>query len=344
MVTMDKIPFISIIIPAWNDEKVIEATLEAIKNIDYPKEKCEIIFIAGGSDDTYEVAEEYSKIMEDFSRYVLLKQGPYGKNAALQKGLKERNKKSDFVVLLDADTIVEKDWLKKVVKAMDAENISVMNGDYYPIKGINYVSVFYLYEKIKSKCIDNTHALYGGGGIVLKKDVLDSEDISDFFDKAVFVGIDYHLTNKLLKKKYVIGFAEGAKVYTYLPGTLSEFIGVESRWIKAWLKISSTSKWFNVRILKNFAVGFSPIILFFNCLLGEPVYLYLVGIPLLIFSLKTIQRGLQVYRREKDKKYLHYLWAYFLFSFMLEVLITILFLKLKLVGLKQERHFKGPRP
>ncbi len=336
--------FISVIIPAWNDEKVIGATLNALKNVNYPKEKCEIIVIAGGSDNTYKVAEKYSKIMEGFSKYILLKQEPRGKNAALQKGLKERSKKSDFVVLLDADTVVEKDWVKKAVKAIATKKTSVMCADYYSIRGLNYISAFYLYEKIKSKCIDNQQVLMGSGGIILKREVLENEDLSDLFDENIFVGIDYHLTNKLLEKKYEIGFAEGAKVYTYLPTTLGEFIEAESRWIKAWLEISSTEAWFNIRILKNFAVVLSPTILFFIYFLGVSIYLYLTGIPLIIFGLKTIRSGLQVYNYKKDKKYLYYLWAYFLFSFLLEILITILFLKMKLQGLEQEKHFKGPRP
>jgi cellulose synthase/poly-beta-1,6-N-acetylglucosamine synthase-like glycosyltransferase len=341
---MEEFPFISIIIPAWDDETVIGPTLDAIKNADYPKEKCEIIVIAGGNDDTYAVAEKYSKEMEDFSRFVLLKQEPRGKNAALQKGLEERNEKSDFVVLLDADTVVEKNWFKKVVEYFSAENVSVINGDYYPIKGINHVSVFYLYEKIKLKSIDNIPALYGGGGIVLKREVLDSEDISELFNENVLVGIDYHLTNKLIEKRYSIGFAKGAKAYTYLPSAYKEFVEAESRWIKAWLKISSVQKWFNVRILKNLLVVFSPLFLFFIYLLETPIYLYIIGTPFLIFSLKTMKRGLQVYSREKDRMYLKYILSYLFFSFLLEVLITFLFLKMKLFGLKQEKHFKGPRP
>lgn len=340
---MDEMPFISVIIPAWNDEKVIDATLDALKNVDYPKERCEIIVIAGGSDNTYGVAEKYSEIMRDFSMYFLLKQEPRGKNAALQKGLEERNKKSDFIVLLDADTMVEKDWLKKAVATITTKKISVMTGDLYPIRGINYISAFYLYEKMKSKCIDNRHAL-SGGCIILKREVLENEDISDLFDENIFVGVDYHLTNKLVEKKYEIGFAERAIVYTYLPTALGEFVEAENRWIKAWLKISSSKKWFNIRILKNFAVVFSPIILFIVYLLGAPIYLYLAGIPFIMFSIKTIRSGIQVYNYERNKRYIYYLWAYLLLSFLLEILITVLFLKMKLFGLKQEKHFKGPRP
>lgn len=341
---MVEVPFISIIIPAWNDGKVLDKTLDAIKNIDYAKDRCEIIIVAGGADDTFEVAEKYSETMGDFSRYLLLKQDPLGKNKALQKGLGERNKKSDFIVLLDADTIIEKSWPDKIIKAFDSDGISAINGDYYPIEGINHVSVFYLYEKIKSKCIDNVHTLYGGGGIVLKRDALENENIQELFDKNVFVGIDYGLTNKLLEKGYSIGFAKGARVYTYLPSTTKEFIEAESRWIKAWLKISSMQKWFNARILKNLLVVFSPLFLFFIYLLELPFYLYLVGIPFLIFILKIIQHSLEVYRHEEDKVYLKYMPSYLFFGFLLEFLITFLFLKMKLFSLKQEMHFKGPRP
>ena len=341
---MGEMPLISIIIPAWNDEKVLPATLDSFKNIDYPKDRCEIVVVAGGSDGTYRVAEEYQKGMEDFSGFILLNQEPRGKNAALQKGLNERNKKSDFVVLLDADTMLEKDWLKKITKEFEMKNFSVINGNYYPIKKINSVSAYFLYEKIKYKKIDKIPTLFGGGGIVFKREVLDNEDLLELFNEDMLVGVDYYLGTKLIEKDYSIGFAEDAKAYTYLPSTIKEFIEVGSRWINALLKITYGKKLFDGRILKNFALVFSLAFLIFVYLIRGPFYLYIIGTPFLIFSLKTIGRGLQVYRHERDKIYLKYLVSYFFFSLVQEVLITFLFLKMKLVGLEQEKHFKGPRP
>jgi cellulose synthase/poly-beta-1,6-N-acetylglucosamine synthase-like glycosyltransferase len=341
---MGESPFVSIIIPAWNDESVLPATLDAIKNVDYPKERCEIIVVAGGLDGTYSVAEKYSDTLEAFYRFALLKQEPLGKNAALQKGLGEINNAGDFVVFLDADTILEKDWLLKIIREFEIKNFDVINGNYYPMKKINHVSAYFLYEKIKYKKIDNVPTLYGGGGIVFKREILENEDPLELFNENVPAGVDYYLGTKLIEKNYSIGFAEDAKSSTYIPSTIMEFVEVGSRWINALLKITYREKLLDGRILKNFALIFSLVFSIFLLLLGSPAYLYIIAVPFLVFGLKTTGRGLRVYLHERDTIYLKYLVSYFFFSLVQEVLITLLFLKMKLFGLKQNKHFKGPRP
>lgn len=40
--------FFSIVLPAYNEEKYIEKTVEALKRLDYPKEKLEVIMVENG--------------------------------------------------------------------------------------------------------------------------------------------------------------------------------------------------------------------------------------------------------------------------------------------------------
>ncbi len=123
---MDEAPFISVIIPAWDDEKVIGATLDALKDFDYPKKRCEIIVIAGGSDNTYVAAEKYSEIMKDFSRYVLLKQTPHGKNAAPNP--RSRNKPKVFIASNPIATKPKSDGssnLAKIILVMNSKILTI---------------------------------------------------------------------------------------------------------------------------------------------------------------------------------------------------------------------------
>jgi cellulose synthase/poly-beta-1,6-N-acetylglucosamine synthase-like glycosyltransferase len=53
-------PTVSIIIPAWNEEKGIARTIESALEIDYPSDKLNIIVVDDGSkDDTYKIASKY---------------------------------------------------------------------------------------------------------------------------------------------------------------------------------------------------------------------------------------------------------------------------------------------
>ena len=46
---MDVKPFVSIISPVRNAERTIETTIQYLLNVDYPRDKMEIVFADGGS-------------------------------------------------------------------------------------------------------------------------------------------------------------------------------------------------------------------------------------------------------------------------------------------------------
>ena len=334
---------VSIIVPAWNEEKVLGETLARLQKLDFPKKDCEIIVIAGGADGTYEIAKGFLDKMKDFDNFKVLEQGPFGKNAALQKGVNEISPNTDVIAILDSDTLVDRGWLKKAVKKLQNKRISALNTDYYPLGGLNYISIFYLYEKIKSNYILKSPSLYGGGGILIKRHLLEDVGVSELFDEDVHVGVDYHLTNKLAEKGYPIAFAEGAKVYTRLPRTFKEFLNSEVRWLNAWFTLSKTRQGFGLRIIKNLLVTLSLVGMLVTGLLGLAFQALIISVPFGIFSLRVLSDGLKVYRHAGDGVFLKYLWAYLLLSTIFQLLITFTFIRGTLFGYKLEKHFKGPR-
>ena len=60
--TIKKYPFVTITIPAYNEEDTLRATVESALNLDYPKNKYEIIIMNDGStDNTEEIARKIIK-------------------------------------------------------------------------------------------------------------------------------------------------------------------------------------------------------------------------------------------------------------------------------------------
>lgn len=104
-----ELPTVSILIPAHNEEVVIAATLEAIVNLNYPKDKLEVIPIDDVStDETGEILDDYAR------RYPFIKpvhttppSGGKGKSGALNHGLK--NATGEVIVVYDADNTPEPD-------------------------------------------------------------------------------------------------------------------------------------------------------------------------------------------------------------------------------------------
>ncbi len=111
-----ELPFASVIIPAWNEEKSVERTMNSILNSDYPS--FEVIFVDDGSTDkTYEIAKKYEK--DDRIKVFTKENG--GKATALNLGIKYA--KGDVIFSMDADTIVDKRAMRRMVRYFKDEDV-----------------------------------------------------------------------------------------------------------------------------------------------------------------------------------------------------------------------------
>jgi cellulose synthase/poly-beta-1,6-N-acetylglucosamine synthase-like glycosyltransferase len=112
----DELPRVTIQLPIFNEQFVIDRLVEAVCGIDYPKDKLEIQVLDDSTDETTEVA---SGIV---SRYAALghpivyihRTNRHGfKAGALDAGLKVAN--GEFIAIFDADFVPPPDWLMKVI-------------------------------------------------------------------------------------------------------------------------------------------------------------------------------------------------------------------------------------
>lgn len=116
---LTKFPRVSVLVPAYNEEKSIVATLKSLINLNYPKEKLQIIVINDGSTDrTREKVEEIISKNKDIDM-ILLNQENQGKAASLNNALKIA--KGKFFACLDADSVVDRRSLKKMLYVYQRE-------------------------------------------------------------------------------------------------------------------------------------------------------------------------------------------------------------------------------
>lgn len=99
---------ISIIIPAHNEEKYIAETLKYIQDLSYPKESFEVLVVENGSDDnTYNLAKKFED--ENIKVFTVPTRGV---SKAKNFGIKNISEKSEWIIFLDADTILKQNFLK----------------------------------------------------------------------------------------------------------------------------------------------------------------------------------------------------------------------------------------
>jgi cellulose synthase/poly-beta-1,6-N-acetylglucosamine synthase-like glycosyltransferase len=118
---------VSILIPAHNEERVVGRILQRMTELTYPKDKMQIIIIDDAStDNTGQIAEQYSRIHDYIVIHRDKKEGGKGKTPALNTGLKHAN--GEIVFCFDADYYPQRDILEKLVKEFDDPKVGVVQG------------------------------------------------------------------------------------------------------------------------------------------------------------------------------------------------------------------------
>jgi cellulose synthase/poly-beta-1,6-N-acetylglucosamine synthase-like glycosyltransferase len=159
-------PSVTLLIAAYNEDKIIAQKLDNCLSIDYPKDKLEIIVVSDGSDDrTNEIVEGYKdkgiRLHPLFPRR--------GKTSALNKTLPIA--KGEIIVFSDANVMYKPDSLKCFVRNFSDDSVGVVTGD---VKMLNedisfgkLESLYYDYERfIQSResdffsCIGVDGAMY----------------------------------------------------------------------------------------------------------------------------------------------------------------------------------------
>ena len=129
-----KVPQLSIIIPAYNEEESLPILLQqldiVLKTYAY---SAEIIFINDGSTDaTAEVLDALSKQSHRFTVHVIHFRHNHGKAEALMAGFAITT--GDIIITMDADLQDDPEEIPKLLNALNSENYDVISGWKYPRK------------------------------------------------------------------------------------------------------------------------------------------------------------------------------------------------------------------
>ena len=109
---MSKLPFVSIIVPVFNEEKYLDACLKSLKSQDY--KPYEIIVVDNGStDNSFLIAKKYTP------HVFVLK--PANIPALRNYGI--LHSKGSVIASIDADCVAAPDWLSNGVKLLDDKRL-----------------------------------------------------------------------------------------------------------------------------------------------------------------------------------------------------------------------------
>jgi cellulose synthase/poly-beta-1,6-N-acetylglucosamine synthase-like glycosyltransferase/peptidoglycan/xylan/chitin deacetylase (PgdA/CDA1 family) len=220
-------PFVSIIVPAYNEELVIKNTISSLLASDY--ESYEIIVVDDGSEDkTSDIVREN---FADDDRVNLFSAATGGKATALNLGLKYA--KGDIVVALDADTLFAAETIGALAHRFYDPKMGAVAGNAKVGNRINIVTRWQALEYITSQNMDrrafaslNCITVVPGAVGAWRRELI--EKAGGF--QADTLAEDQDLTLSIRRMGYNIGYEEDAIAWTEAPDRLRTLALQRFRW------------------------------------------------------------------------------------------------------------------
>ena len=228
-------PFVSIIVPAFNEAEVIASSLSSLLELRYPY--YEIIAVDDGStDSTFEKMKEFEGNHYGVRVQVFRKENG-GKAEALNYGI--RRTKAPIVVCMDSDSRLTPDALRYAVRHFHDPNVGAVAGNVKVINRHNIWTKLQALEYIEGlNIVRNAQAYWRTVNVVpgpmgvFRRTAIEG---TGGYDSDTFAE-DFDMTVKILADGWKITYEPKAVAYTEAPEELLDIIKQRYRWSRGILQ------------------------------------------------------------------------------------------------------------
>lgn len=207
VIQLDKTPFVSVIIPVYNDNDFLQICLTALEKQTYARNRYEIIVVDNNSQ------QDVSSVVNAFEHVTLTREFQPGSYIARNTGIKIA--KGEVIAFTDADCVPAPKWLENGVAALFSEhNVGLVAGhiDLFA-KDPGDPNPFELYEAIALAFPQDQFLANDRFGVTANlftfKHVLDK--VGEF-NEALKSGGDKEWGQRVFKAGYMQLYAKDAKV------------------------------------------------------------------------------------------------------------------------------------
>jgi cellulose synthase/poly-beta-1,6-N-acetylglucosamine synthase-like glycosyltransferase len=192
-------PEVTLIVATYNEENVIEKKILNCLDLDYPVEKIKLIFVAdGSSDNTVNIIKKYPQIN------LLYKDNREGKVAAINRAM--QYVATDYVIFCDANTFLNKESIKEIVKHYADEKIGAVAGEKKILtdnKNLNAAGagegLYWKYESTLKKIDSDFYSVVGAAGELFSI----RTKLYEYVDKNVLLD-DFIISMKICMRGYKV--------------------------------------------------------------------------------------------------------------------------------------------
>lgn len=326
---------ISVLVPAFNEEKTIKDTIKAIFNVNYPIEEV-IVLNDGSTDNTKKVVE---KLLKKYPNLKIINKKNSGKGDTLNKGIKIA--KGELIVVVDADSYPAKNSFKKMVGFFDDEKVGAATCVFVPRNKKRFFeklqAIEYNLIAFTRKLLDYVDAIYVTPGplAMYRKSALKKIGGFDANNMTEDIEATWHLAKAGYKRRMCLS----TYATTSVPKKLKPWYRQRRRWNIGGLQCINKYKKY---ILKKGMLGFFILPFFilqlFLGLLGLSIFIYLMTTRILtdyIFFNYSVNAGVPLITMNDffiTPSFLNYLGIILFVAGMVFTIIVLFVMKQKMLG------------
>lgn len=310
---------VSVIVPAYNEEGVVDNLLRDLKNSSFAVGET-IVLDDNSTDSTYEVAKKMNVI-------AVRNETKLGKAATLNKGA--RMAQGDILVVFDADNRPEKDCIKHLIKHFDSKDVGAVagvtkiltDGFVSKLAALEFSLCFYLFQPFSTRF--NFFPILHGAFFGIRR------ELASFDDDALTE--DFAISVDITSRGYRVEFEPEAVSCVSPPSSFSLFAKQRERWIRGAVQVCFRHKGFWKRAFPHLgffglfllAIGYllplvwaSNLIFLLLCYLnGEPLLMNVALFSLAVFTFIAFLANFRAKNRARNVFVLPFL-SFFYFFFV----------------------------
>jgi cellulose synthase/poly-beta-1,6-N-acetylglucosamine synthase-like glycosyltransferase/peptidoglycan/xylan/chitin deacetylase (PgdA/CDA1 family)/spore germination protein YaaH len=225
-------PRVAVLIPAYNEEKVIERTIRAALRSSYRNLRV-IVIDDGSKDSTLQVARDCFAREEAAGRVLILTKPNSGKAEALNYGLQHVDRSEEIFVGIDADTVIARDAISLLVPHFLDPKVGAVAGNAKVGNRVNLWTRWQALEYITSQNFER-RALNTLGAVSVVPGAIGAWRTSAVRALGAYhtdtVAEDADLTMALLRDGYRVEYEDRALAYTEAPVNANGLMRQRFRW------------------------------------------------------------------------------------------------------------------
>lgn len=215
-ITDDRLPEVTLMVCAYNEEDIIAEKMDNTRRLDYPSDRLHLVWVTDGSNDNTNVLlSAYPEVK------VIYFPERRGKAAALKHGIKEID--TEIVMMTDANTMLNPEAVREVARLMQDPKVGCVSGEKKVMarsdsdEAAQGEGLYWKYESTLKRLDSELYSAMGAAGELC---VIRRQLMTDIPDDTLLD--DFIISMEIVKKGYKIVYTSNAYAMEYGSADLHE--------------------------------------------------------------------------------------------------------------------------